>query len=188
MLEEDHLLLKRMADGQKQAFDSFYEKYHIYIFQIAYKVVSNRSEAEDICHDVFLEIYQKAIQYNPERGSVKAWIGVKTRSRAIDRLRKKSGLLTNKLEDILMNASPSADQYVIERMEKELLVNAMSRLPKEQQQAIYHMYFEHFTQKEIAFRYNRPLGSVKSSIRYGLQNLRKQKSLLRWYGSSGGDK
>ncbi|MFC4401536.1 RNA polymerase sigma factor [Gracilibacillus xinjiangensis] len=185
---EDHLLIRQMAENQKHAFDLFYERYYRYIYQIAYKIIKNRVEAEDVCHDVLLEIYQKANQYNPDRGSVKAWIAIRTRSRALDRLRKKTELLANKMEDILSKASPAADQYVIENMEKQVLQRALNCLPREQQQAIYHMYFDQFTQKEIAIELDRPLGSVKSSIRYGLQNLRKQKSLLKWIGSSGGDK
>ncbi|SER57574.1 RNA polymerase sigma-70 factor, ECF subfamily [Gracilibacillus ureilyticus] len=185
---DDHLLIKQMAENQKNAFDLFYEKYHRYIFQIAYNIIKNRLEAEDICHDVLIEIYQKANQYSTDRGSVKAWIAIRTRSRALDRLRKKTELLANKMEDILTKVSPAADQYVIENMEKEVLQRALNRLPLEQRQAIYYMYFDQFTQKEIALELGRPLGSVKSSVRYGLQNLRKQKSLLRWISSSGGDK
>ncbi|WP_163539522.1 sigma-70 family RNA polymerase sigma factor [Gracilibacillus sp. YIM 98692] len=187
MLDE-HLLLKQMADGHKHAFDLFYQKFHRYVFQIALKILSNREEAEDICHDVFLEIYQKPHQFNDKRGSVKAWIAVKTRSRAIDRLRKKSDVLANKLEDILTNSSPAADEFVLKSMESNELRAALKLLPEEQQQAIYYMYFEHFTQREIALKMDRPLGSVKSFVRYGLQHLRKQKSLLRWIGSNGGDK
>jgi RNA polymerase sigma factor (sigma-70 family) len=185
---DDYLLLEQMSAGNKEAFDEFYQRYHQYIFQIAYKVLANRPEAEDITQEVFIEIYQKCDQYQASRGSIKAWVAVKTRSRSIDRLRKKPEMLADKLEDIIINASPAADQFVIEKMEKDLLRAALLKLPLPQQQAIYHMYYDQFTQKEIALKTNRPLGSVKSSIRYGLQNLKKQKSLLRWIGSGGGDK
>ncbi|QGH33380.1 sigma-70 family RNA polymerase sigma factor [Gracilibacillus salitolerans] len=185
---DDYLLLEQMCVGNQEAFDQFYQRYHQYIFQIAYKVLANRPEAEDLTQEVFIEIYQRCDQYQVSRGSVKAWIAVKVRSRAIDRLRKKPEVLADKLEDIITNSSPSADQFVIKKMEKDLLQAALLKLPLSQQQAIYHMYYDQFTQKEIAVKSNRPLGSVKSSIRYGLQNLKKQKSLIRWIGSGGGDK
>ncbi|MGP4042111.1 RNA polymerase sigma factor [Gracilibacillus sp. D59] len=185
---DDYLLLEKMRVGSQEAFDQFYQRYHQYIFRIAYKVLANRPEAEDITQEVFIEIYQKCDQYQGSRGSVKAWVAVKTRSRAIDRLRKKPEMLANKLEDIISNSSPAADQVVIGNMEKDILQAALKKLPFAQQQAIFHMYYSQFTQKEIALKTNRPLGSVKSSIRYGLQNLKKQKSLLRWIGSGGGDK
>lgn len=185
---DDYLLLEHVRAGNQEAFDEFYQRYHQYIFQIAYKVLANRPEAEDVTQEVFIEVYQKCDQYQASRGSIKAWVAVKTRSRAIDRLRKKPEVLADKLEDIITNASPAADQFVIEKMEKDILRAALLKLPLPQQQAIYHMYYDHFTQKEISLKTNRPLGSVKSSIRYGLQNLKKQKSLLRWIGSGGGDK
>ncbi|MGN8681905.1 RNA polymerase sigma factor [Gracilibacillus sp. HCP3S3_G5_1] len=181
-------MLEQMRLGNQEAFDQFYQRYHSYIFQIAHKVLASRPEAEDITQEVLIEIYQKCDQYQASRGSVKAWVAVKTKSRAIDRLRKKPEVLVDKLEHIITNASPAADQFVIERMEKDILQTALLQLPFSQRQAIYHMYYEQFSQKEIALRTNRPLGSVKSSIRYGLQNLKKQKSLLRWISPGGGDK
>lgn len=185
---DDQLLIKQMQSGDKHAFDQFYHKYHSYVLGIALKVLANQPAAEDVTQDVFIEVFNKSQQYNPAKGSVKAWIAVKTRSRAIDRLRSKPHILTDKLEEIIHNASPAADEFILEKMEKEILQEALLQLPKQQQQAIYYMYFDQFTQKEISLKTNRPLGSVKSSIRYGLKNLKKQKTLLRWMGSGGGDK
>ncbi|WP_156289725.1 RNA polymerase sigma factor [Oceanobacillus salinisoli] len=178
--------LKQISHGSRAAFDPFYEKYSTFVFQIAYHVTGNHAEAEDVCHDVFLEVFQKAHQYKPSRGSVKAWLAVKTRSRSIDRLRKKKPLLIRKLEKISLAEVDGADLEVLREIENHLIHDALQHLPAAQKEAIYRSYFQGETHKEIAESMKKPLGSVKSLIRYGLHNLRKQKSILNWTETGGG--
>ena len=70
------------------SFDELYKQNASYVYKIALYIIRDPVEAEDLCHDVFLEVIQHPEQYDPQRGSIKAWLGVKTRRRAIDRLRK----------------------------------------------------------------------------------------------------
>lgn len=178
--KQDETLLKLIAKGSQAAFRQFYENYVSFVLQIAIKVLEDRTEAEDICHDVFIEVYQKPLQYKPEKGSVKAWLAVKTRSRCIDRLRKKQPVLVNKLEKLDTKQVVELEMHVLLEIEKDILMDALEKLPKKQRELIYGAYFEGKTQRELAEKYGKPLGTVKSAIRYGLSNLRKQKSLLHW--------
>lgn len=178
--KQDEKLLKLIAKGSQAAFNQFYETYVSFVLQIAITVLADRREAEDICHDVFIEVFQKPMQYSPDKGSVKAWLPVKTRSRCIDRLRKHQPALLNKLEKLDTIQSVKLEMYVLKEIEKEILEDAMNKLPPKQRELIYGAYFEGKTQRELATIYGKPIGTIKSSIRYGLQNLRKQKSLLHW--------
>ena len=184
--QESLLLLQEIAGGSLQSFDRFYEKHIGFVFNIAYQIVKNQAEAEDICHDVFIEVYQKISQYHAERGSVKAWLAVKTRSRALDRLRKKKPYLVHKMEKPIENEDIATDILFIKRLEHDLVLDALDQIPSEQREAIYRAYFQEETHKEIAETMKKPLGSVKSLIRYGLNNLRKQKSIWNWAKYSGG--
>ncbi|MBM7572404.1 RNA polymerase sigma factor [Aquibacillus albus] len=186
--QESVRLIEEIGYGSREAFDRFYEMFIPFVFQIAYQITGDRLEAEDVCHDVFLEVYQKSEQYNASKGSVKAWLAVKTRSRSLDRLRKKKGLLVDRLELFLTREASDAELHVLSHIEKEIVSEALKHLPQDQQKVIYGCYFEGMTQREMASEMNRPLGSIKSMIRYGLNNLRKQKGLLHWTGSSGGEK
>ncbi len=67
-------------------------------------------------------------------------------------------------------------------------MEALKSIPNEQREAIIRSYFQGETHREIASTMNKPLGSIKSLIRYGLNNMRKQKSLLHWVQSGGGEK
>lgn len=175
-------LLKAVANGSMQAFDRFYETYVSFVYQIAYSIVRNHAEAEDICHDVFLEVYKKAKHYSKQKGSVKAWLAVRTKSRSLDCLRKNKRLLATRLEDLLKNKRDELDLelQLLHSLEKHLIVDALKAIPVEQREAIVRSYFYGETHREIASTMNKPLGSVKSLIRYGMNNLRKQKSLFLW--------
>src|SRR5699024_3346450 len=181
-------LLKNISMGSRHSFDLLYEKHISFVFRIALHVTGNKQEAEDVCHDVFLEVYQKAVQYQVSKGSVEAWLAIRTKSRALDLVRKKKPLLQNTLEELLSGEEAGADKQFLSEFEKDTVLKALEHLPKEQREAIYRSYFQEKTHKEIASTMNRPLRSVKSLIRYGLNNLRKQKSLFSKVDNGGGEK
>ncbi|MFD2042801.1 RNA polymerase sigma factor [Ornithinibacillus salinisoli] len=178
--EEDVRLLQLIAKGSQSAFNQFYEAHISFVLHVAISVLADRSEAEDTCHDIFLEVFQKPLQYQSHRGSVKAWLAVKTRSRCIDRLRKRKPVLTHKLEQLQTIEAVQTEIDVLSQIESKILFDALKQLPKKQQEVIYGAYYEGKTQAELAKKFNKPLGSIKSSIRYGIRNLRKQKTLLQW--------
>ncbi|MUK88767.1 sigma-70 family RNA polymerase sigma factor [Ornithinibacillus sp. L9] len=178
--EEDIRLLKLIAKGSQSAFNQFYESHISFVLHVAIKVLQDRNEAEDVCHDIFLEVYQKPLQYQVQRGSIQAWLAVKTRNRCIDRLRKRKPVLLHKLEQLHTIEAVKTEVDVLSKIENKILLDALKQLPQKQQEVIYGAYFEGKTQVELSQTLNKPLGSIKSSIRYGLQNLRKQKSLLQW--------
>src|SRR5699024_864222 len=178
-------LLTQMAQGSKQAFNRFYETYITFVLNIAMQILGDLKEAEDLCHDIFLDIYQHPKRYDPQKGSVKAWLAVKTRSSSIDRLRKRKPVLIHKLELLETEDAVRTEWHVLNKIEKEILLEALRHIPEKQRKIIYGVYFENKTQRELAETLDQPLGTIKSSIRYGLRNMRKQKSLLNWAKSGG---
>lgn len=186
--QEDHRLIQEIAQGSREGFDRFYEMYIGFVYQIAISIVGDQKEAEDVCHDVFLEVFQKAGEYKFSRGSVKAWLAVKTKSRSLDNLRKRKPALMDKIDSLLQKEGKDAEVFVLSYMEREMLLQALKGIPKDQRFAIYCSYFQGKSHREIAGAMNRPLGSIKSLIRYGLNNLRKQKKLLNWTEAGRGEK
>lgn len=181
---EDEMLLQQISAGSEQAFNEFYQSHISFVFQIAMNILRDEAEAEDVCHDIFLDVYQNPHAYNHRKGSVKAWLAVKTRSRSIDRLRKKKPILIHKLESLETEQEIKAEWHVFKRIETDILLEALKHIPKKQREVIYGIYFQSKTQQELANTLNRPLGTIKSLVRYGLNNLRKQKVLLDWKRSS----
>ncbi|NLI69132.1 MAG: sigma-70 family RNA polymerase sigma factor [Bacilli bacterium] len=155
--------------------------YAPFVLKIAKQLVSDPLEAEDICHDIFLEVFEKPGEYDDAKGTVKAWLAVKTKHRSIDRLRKKKPVLVRKLEQLDTKEAVKTELEVLKSLEKNVLLEALAHLPEKQREVIYGAYFENKTQTELARTLNKPLGTIKSNVRYGLNNLRKYKKLRQWF-------
>ncbi|MBR8658330.1 MAG: hypothetical protein DF221_11705 [Brevibacillus sp.] len=187
---EGERLLMEMGRGSRAALEAFYERYAAFVYRIALRMLHDPMEAEDLCHDIFLEAYRTAAQYDRQRGSVEAWLAVKTRSRCMDRLRRiqasqqrEQTAATHQLQD------DSVEESVLAKLERETVRNVLNRIPEAQRQAVYGAYFQAKTHRELAEIMARPIGTIKSLIRYGLHNLRKQLAETGWHGSGkGGDK
>ncbi|WP_062046596.1 RNA polymerase sigma factor [Bacillus sp. JCM 19034] len=181
-------LLKQIEAGSIEAFELFYEQYHRFVFSIAFKHLQNQQEAEDVSHEVFIEVARKAGQYESSRGSVEAWIAIKTRSRSIDWLKRKKEYAYENINEFQEKKHQvQLEENVLRKLDREALTTAMSRLPYPQRQAIYHSYFKELSHREIADKLQAPLGSVKSAIRYGLNNLRKYLSESKRFQSMKGE-
>src|SRR5262245_65085801 len=92
----DAELLTLIADGDVRAVGALYDRYSPTLFPIALRILRERSEAEDILHDAFVAVSERASQYAPERGSVVAWLVTLVRNLSIDRTRRRErrGALT----------------------------------------------------------------------------------------------
>ncbi|MGV3489103.1 MAG: RNA polymerase sigma factor [Tuberibacillus sp.] len=168
-------LLTEMRSGSVEAFDHFYEYHASFVYQIALKMTRNRAEAEDLCHDVFVEVFRHPERFDSSRGSVQAWLAVKTKSRFIDRLRRKKRIVLGiDRNEAVQGEAPATEDLVTRKMEREQMLMALKLLPEAQRDAVYNKYFHFQTQEEIADAMQKPIGTVKSLIRYGLKNLRKQ--------------
>jgi len=81
--------IERSAAGDQGAFAALYDATSAVVFGLALRILSDRSEAEEVATDVFLQVWRDAARYDPARGSAIAWLLLLTRSRAIDRLRSR---------------------------------------------------------------------------------------------------
>lgn len=173
-------LLEQMQKGSEHAFAKFYNIYAPFILHIAQDILQDNLEAEDVAHDILLEIYDHPEKYDANRGSIKAWLAVKTKNHSIDRLRKKRPLLVNKLKTIDRAADVETEMAVLSQIEQQLILEALEEIPISQREVIYGAYYKGKTQAELAKQLNKPLGTIKSRIRYGLRNLQKYKRLNEW--------
>lgn len=175
-------LINEIKSGSEAAFETMYETYMPFIYSIAIKIVKRRQEAEDICHDVFLDFLRSPERYDPERGSLESWLAIKTKSKCLDLLRAQKRSLKQKHEQTGSISTALYDDPTLEwtlSLElKEMVSRALEQIPSPQRHVLQQVYFQGLTQRSIAAQMNRPLGTVKSLIRYGLKNMKKQ--LKQW--------
>ena len=176
---EQARLLAAMAQGDKTALARLYDSLARPLYSLAFRVINDASEAQDIVQDVFLQMWQKAATYETSRGSVFGWAATLTRNRSIDRLRmrkRRAELLAESAPD-LQPASPAGDSDSAGSLwvqEKAGAVRAaLTALAPDQQKAIELAFFSGLTQQEIAVQLNEPLGTIKARIRRGMMKLRE---------------
>lgn len=178
---EDAMLVARMAAGDRTALASLYDRLSRPLFATASRILRDPKEAEDVVHDVFIALWEKADSYDPSRGSPFAWAVTLTRNRSIDRQRsrtRRADLLAQApLEDLPVGRADEAPDSVarLDSSDRAVAVRrALAGLPGEQRSALDLAFFGGLTQQEIADRLKEPLGTIKARIRRGLLKLRDQ--------------
>src|SRR5277367_5899219 len=176
---QDVALLRRIGARDRDAFAEFYDKYSTLLFSIASKILNDAAEAEDVLQETFMQIWEKAGNFDPRLGHPVGWAVTLVRNRAIDRIRasRRRNLLTEEagVEFAAAADSPeSANETVSGHEKAKLIHSAMVELPAEQRRAIELAFFSGLTQNEISESLHEPLGTIKARIRRGLLKLRDQ--------------
>jgi RNA polymerase sigma-70 factor (ECF subfamily) len=161
-----------MADGDRGALASLYDRYGGVLLAVGVRMLADRREAEDLLHDVFLEAWRQAGDFDAGRGSVRTWLLVRMRSRALDR-RKAAGYTRSVPLD---DPSTTRDWASIDdpsgAPDRAAVLRALAELPAEQRQVLELGYFEGLSSSEIAQRIDAPIGTVKSRVAAALGKLR----------------
>lgn len=161
---EDGALMRAVADGDRAALATLYDRHGARLLGLAVRLLGSRARAEDLLHDVILEVWRKAADYDPGRGSVRSWLFLHLRSRALDRLRAARRLEAGETGDDRACTHEVADQLAVRR--------ALAVLPVEHRRVIELGYYEGLSSSEIAARIDAPIGTVKSRVRAALAGLR----------------
>jgi RNA polymerase sigma-70 factor, ECF subfamily len=168
-------LIRRIANGNREAFGRLYDLFASLAFTFAVRILRDRSAAEDLLQEVFLQVWNQAGNYSQERGSPQAWIITITRTRAIDKLRS----IRRREKSFVTVEDPAGKEYdgKVESSaaisDARIMVNsALAQLAESQRKVLELAYFDGLTQSEIAAKLKEPLGTVKTRMRTALERLR----------------
>lgn len=148
MNDHSAMWLEEIAEGSATAFRRFYDTHARLVYRLALQMTKDPAEAEELCQDIFMEVLHKADQYDPARGSVEAWLAVRTRCRAMDRLRKRQRMAEAEwMEEALPETTWGEGQESVElaalrRVELEQVKEALQGIPPLQRMAVYGSYVE----------------------------------------------
>ncbi len=175
----DARLMRRIAARDRAAFAELYDRFSGPLFGAAMRILRDSAEAQDVVHDAFVSLWEKADTFAHERGSPFSWAVTLVRNRAIDRVRqrrRRAELLAESAPSDLGYAdaapNPSATDAAVAGDEARAVRAAVATLPAEQKKALELAFFGGLTQEEIARTLREPLGTVKARIRRGLIKLR----------------
>jgi RNA polymerase sigma-70 factor, ECF subfamily len=173
----DEELMPWIGRKDAEAFEVFYDRHGGAAYSLAYRILGDRTGAEDCIQEAFMSIWRSGGKFDPTRGSVRGWTLSVVRNRAIDVLRSKAGKAPKLTfdDDAILEARPAEERTEDEALRHETaneVRGAISHLPGDQSKVIELAYFGGFSQSEIAGMLNLPLGTVKGRMRLGLEKIR----------------
>ena len=173
-------LLQRIASGDVLAVAELYDRHARMLLGLSLRIVRDRSEAEDVVHDAFGVVGERARQYIPERGAVGAWLVTLVRNLSIDRTRRRErrgaiarDVLAHDPEALAAATPVDPETRAAGADDRDRVRRALSSLPDVQRATLETAFYEGLTYAEIAQREGVPLGTIKSRAARGLAALRE---------------
>ncbi len=172
-------LIDRVAKRDELAFKALYEQSSSKLYGLAKRVVGNRDWAQDVLQEAYLHIWRAAVDYRAHLSPPMAWMGLIVRSRALDFLRRRSAEranLTQELDDTLaatlQSDTPNPMDTALASQQAWALHQCLTRLENQQREVVSLAYLRDLSHNELATQLRLPLGTVKTWIRRGLEQLR----------------
>ena len=177
--DDDAALLAKLfaatASGDRQAFAHVYELSSGKLFAVALRILRSRTLAEEVLQEAFLSIWERAGQRRLENSSPMAWMIAIVRHRAIDRLRTgRNEAQDMSDEDRALIAAPGlGPEEMVEADEMgDSIWSAIGMLPVNHRNAVLAAFYYGLTHEELAKKFDVPLGTAKSWVRRGLNQLK----------------
>lgn len=180
----DEELMSSLQAKDSKALELLFDRYSGLVFGIALRILNDRSEAEEVVQEAFFYVYQRALIFDPLKGSAKGWVVQVAFSRARDRkahLSRRgfySGTDIDSLDDTLLGRN-DLERETGARLDFSQLQCAFEDLTHMQRQTLEMFYFEGMELREISERLHEPFGNVRHHFYRGLERLRKSPAVKR---------
>jgi len=172
---EEQVLADRLRGRDEVALSDVYELYSRPVFSFLNRFSGDRSTAEDIQQQVFLEVWQKASNFDPDRGSMLTWIMTIARSRALDHSRRRIPEPHDpSVAAMMVDSGDTADTDIDRAIDDWHFTQLIDSLPEQEAEILRYRFHGELSQSEISERTGVPLGTVKSRMVSALERLRTQ--------------
>jgi RNA polymerase sigma-70 factor (ECF subfamily) len=158
------------------ALEALYDMMSGQVFGLAYRILGDRTAAEDASQEAFLTIWRQSDRLDPARGNLTSLLMTVVHNKAIDMLRVRRRRLAGSLDGEAMrvaDAAPAVIEMVTSSLERASVRRSVALLPFEQRRAVEMAYFDGRTCVEIASICGVPVGTVKSRMRLAMEKLRQ---------------
>ena len=166
-------LADRLVAGDETALREIYDQFASFVFGLARRVTANATMAEDVTQEVFVSLWEKPEAFDPSRGTLRAWLGVLTHRRAVDRVRRETAAQRKERAAAARPAAPPPDiaEAAASMIVAQRVRDAVAELPTEQRVAVELAYFGGKTYLEVAEALGFPEGTAKSRLRLAMKKL-----------------
>jgi len=176
----DHRDRRSIADaaaGDERAFASLFRIYGPAALGLALRITGDKTLAEEVVQEVFLNVWRRAGSYDLARGTVRAWLLMQVHHRAVDVVRREQSSRRREENVGPVLATLPTDEDVVEEQwiasRRRSVRKAMIDLPTEQRVVLELAYFQGLTQAQIAEQTGAPIGTVKSRTLGAFRRLRQ---------------
>jgi RNA polymerase sigma-70 factor (ECF subfamily) len=183
MADLEHLddpgLVAALCGGNEAALAEVYRRYGGAVWAVAQRVCRRQDLAEEVCQVVFTDLWSRPDRYDPERGTLRAWLVTRGRGRAVDAVRSEASRRRRedreaRLAPVGGGASVDVESAALDTAGLgDAVRRALAGLPRQQREAVMLTYFGGHTFREAARVLGAPEGTVKSRIRLALGTLRR---------------
>jgi RNA polymerase sigma-70 factor, ECF subfamily len=182
---KDALLAARLAAGDDHALAEVFDWLAPAAYGAALRVLGNGAAAQDVVQDVFVELWSHPDRYDPAAGTLRTFLMVQARHRAVDAVRSELRRIARQERHHRLNPGqppPSPCDEVTAAQAASTVRAAVRLLPDEQRRVVELAYFKGLTCREVALAAGIPEGTAKSRLRLGLAKLETvlDRQLLEW--------
>jgi RNA polymerase sigma-70 factor (ECF subfamily) len=173
-IRSDESLLGMAANGSKEALSLLFRRHRRAVLNVAGRILKDASEAEDLCQEVFLVVFQKAASFNSAKGTASSWIIQIAYSKALNRrqyLTARQHYIAQELNKEGMEGKQSP-LFVDAILAKSLLRGIKEQLSEEQRHTLELHFFEGYSLREIAEKTGQTIGNIRHHYYRGLERLR----------------
>jgi RNA polymerase sigma factor (sigma-70 family) len=163
---------ERLVGNDEAALAEIYDQYASFVYGLALRVIGDARAAEDVSQDVFVGLWERPAAFDPDRGSLRTWLGTLTHRRAVDYVRREEARRRRAERDAARAVSaPDVEELATAMVAAERVRAALDVLPSEQRRAIQLAYFGGKTYRQVAEVLGIPEGTAKSRLRLGLRRI-----------------
>jgi RNA polymerase sigma factor (sigma-70 family) len=170
---EESALVAGLRSKEKSSFEYLYDHYSGALYGAIYRIIRKEEVAEEVLQDVFLKIWDKIESYDAAKGRLFTWMLNLAKNQAIDKTRSKEISRENKtggLENFVSGTKNG--EFDEQRVEGIGVKEVLTALPEDQRFIVTQLYFNGYTQSEVAAEFDIPLGTVKTRLRMAMKQLR----------------
>lgn len=170
----DNSLLSEVGNGSREALGLLFRRYRCVVLTVARRILRDASEAEDLCQEVFLLLFQRANLFDASKGTASSWIIQIAYRRAMNRRqylahRQHYNAQEFDEEQIGVGRQPP---FIDELIARNLLNRLREQLSEQQRQTLELHFYEGYSLREIAEQTSQPLGNVRHHYYRALERLR----------------
>ena len=169
--DPDIVLVERYTSGDMTAFDELMIRYERQIYRLCYRFTSNTDDARDLAQEVFIKAFEHLSDFRKE-SSLKTWLYRIATNHCINHVKSNNHQFVE-VTDTVRQISPTAQSDLEEKEQREHFRRMVKKLPPKQRAILELRIHEQLSYEEIATMSNRSVSTIKASVFFALEKLRK---------------